>query len=216
MRARDLELGMRYATCDGALVVPVSLDRVWARVYTENKYKIVNVGSVKVDPWGGCTAAGRRLPKGITPNDIGIKCEKFTPDRDGDPIEERGEEVVINPRDIKGLWPEYMVLHGEIVRRAADRRTWSALQRELTQEFHAALRSAIPGVTTSVALNEVYNGSVEPVREQLRGGELRVSFASREEWDQVITALYALGGDLGDSGARVREMLPPKSDQDAE
>lgn len=218
MRARDIELGTKYATCNGELVVPVNLDRNWARAYIENKYTVVNVGAdVKVDPWGGCTANGRRLPGGITSSELGIKCEKFTPDRNGDPIEEQGTVVVVNPRDIKGRWSEYMMLHGEIVRRAADRRTWGDLRHDLTEEFHAALRAAIPGVSTSVHLNEVYNGSVEPVREQLRGGELRVSFDTREQWDRVTTALADLGAPVAFfdvPASRIREMLPVKSDQD--
>lgn len=140
MRLNQITAGEEYATCDGALVVPESpVERGFFTVdHTKSPPLYVWNTEGALDPWGGCMKAQR-------PADVGIKCRKYTPDRDGRRSRaDKGTLVCIPPRDIKGSWTEFLVLYAERVRNAADLRDSEEKAQVIDTEMNTALHAAFP------------------------------------------------------------------------
>lgn len=136
MRVKDMKEGTEYASCDGVLLIPETpLRRGWMEWVGPQKgdedghYEFHEV--TELDPWGGCMDVRR-------PPEIGVLVRTYTADRDGNRVGD-GKLEVMNPRDIKGLWVDFMVLHGEKVRtRAIDRErneTVTRISREVRTAF---------------------------------------------------------------------------------
>ena len=146
MRVKDLKPNTYYATADGACVKTAeTVERGWCRmVDKDGKTTIENRvpdGVVKPDPWKQQSSA---RPKGgrrqVMASD-GIRVTHFLAGRDGTPIEKTGVETVINPREIKGTWEQYLELHGGTVKmNAILLEARQALDKE-TGEMRKKLRS---------------------------------------------------------------------------
>lgn len=198
MRVRDIEAGKEYATCDGGLVVPQEpVVKEYVRTYDSKTatYSVVRVKST--DPWGGCGNARR-------PMTTGIRCLRFDVDRDGERLGD-GDEVMVEPRDIKGTWLEYLTLHAAKVREIADKRAWEARVAKMNTAIGAAVRTVFPGL-------KVYTRVSPAGRDTLSHVNVDVTAYTVDEWDKLAAVLSLLGVDLDDA-AQVREFLPVKEDK---
>ena len=146
MRVKDLKPNTYYATAGGACVKTAeTVERGWCRIVDKDgKTTIENRvpdGAVKPDPWKQSSSA---RPKGgrrqVMASD-GIRVTHFLAGRDGTPIEKTGVETVINPREIKGTWEQYLELHGDAVKANAIRRESRQALEEKTKELRKELRS---------------------------------------------------------------------------
>lgn len=141
MRIKEMRAGEEYATCDGVLVVPESpIQRGWMEWISakqgeeEGHYEFHEV--TELDPWGGCMDLRR-------PPEIGVLVRRYNADRDGNRVGDGALEVA-NPRDIKGRWVDFMVLHGQKVReRAIDRERHETINR-LSKEVRDFLGMHLP------------------------------------------------------------------------
>lgn len=141
MRVKDMKPGTEYASCDGVLVIPETpLQRGWMEWISAKKdeeeghYEFHQAD--ELDPWGGCMDTRR-------PPEIGVLVRAYHADRDGNRVGE-GKLEVMNPRDIKGLWLDFMVLHGQKVRdRAIDRERNEVVSR-LGEQVREVIGGGLP------------------------------------------------------------------------
>lgn len=150
MRTEDLKSGHRYGTCNGELVEPLSPVHARYALVTrrdddggETTTEIVELDEDSLkgkrsDPWSNCT------PRWTQRATVGVKVRRWTTDdldRNGDPLSDvEGEVIVIKPDDIKGTWKDYLVLHGEAVRRSWDIREAKRIREELADAVADRLR----------------------------------------------------------------------------
>lgn len=142
MRVKDMQPGTEYASCDGILAVPEDpIQRGWLEWIPPNDdddgdghYTFHEV--TELDPWGGCMDTRR-------PPEIGVLVRTYHADRDGNRVGD-GKLEVMNPRDIKGLWVDFMVLHGARVRERAIDRERNEIIHRLGKEVRDTLGGVLP------------------------------------------------------------------------
>ena len=192
MRLKDLSTDVAYATCDGKYVKvldvtladyvvaykrdPENLSKfLSAPSGSRQRYATEVVPYEKRDPWGPCHPGVLNQERDAS-YPKGLKVALYEDiDRDGVPID--GVEPVITKvrqADVKGTWTEYLVLHGEVVRKNADWRTSMeearARYRSLDERLDAisdALQKKLGGldcvrITTYINEQRVYNTDNAP------------------------------------------------------
>lgn len=143
MEAKDLKAGVEYATCQGELIVPVAP--------VHGRWLMVNDGEFveDTDPWGPCAPEARRKRRGTLK---GVKVETYETNRDGKRVASTKKVTVRPSRDVKGLWSEYLVLHGEALRKKVDerdeQRRYDAFMK-VQRERIAELVKTLPGDATA-------------------------------------------------------------------
>lgn len=174
MRTDDLKAGTKYGTCDGKMVVPISpVHARYAQVKAEEdeEVKIVELDEDSLkgkrsDPWSKCT------PHWSQRANIGVKVTVHsTFDRDGEEVDE-GVISVIKPDDIAGTWKDYLVLHGETVRRAYDEREAEKVRVEMAEMMESYLLD-MTGVDFEVSVSSFRGVHIEIERKRLTVDEAR-------------------------------------------
>lgn len=147
MRIRDLVPGVEYATCDGQLVLCNTPVGLWTKKIKVNDkgeyvrdektrlhvYEYVAYNPDELDPWGGCMDVKK-------PSETGVYVTYWHTDRDGKKTKSYGVDLV-KPKDIKGTWKEFLVLHGEKVRQKADDAEAERLRKERNKELTKRFKS---------------------------------------------------------------------------
>jgi hypothetical protein len=146
MEVKAMKAGVEYATCDGHLVVPVApVHSNWVRVASQKKqggWEIVEAnGVVSGDPWAGCHPGRRtRVPYARGPR--GVKVKTYKVDRDGRRVEAGAALDVIPPRDVKGLWADYVVLYAHVIQAKFDEREANHRAAEHREAVEKRLKGA--------------------------------------------------------------------------
>lgn len=199
METKKLKPGTIYATCDGKPVVPVSpVERVWVWGYDEKRQtipkKVESEGPV--DPWGGCMnpQTGRRYGRRHRLNKPGLLCETFDVDRDGKQTGAR-VKTIVDPKDIKGLWDEFLVLHGKRIREAADAKEWRSKLRSVQLRWERAVKKGFGEFAVHTSLQEQYRGGIHPTAGEIGQINIQLRAGDRKQFKKLRPALEAVGID---------------------
>lgn len=133
MEVKKMKAGVEYATCDGRLVVPIApVHANWASVrnpksgtYTVQALNGVTSG----DPWANCHPAGAGAASRPYAEARGVRVKVYAVNRDGS-AHGAGTETVLPPRDVKGLWADYLVLYAHVIEKRADDREEERRRKE--------------------------------------------------------------------------------------
>lgn len=160
MRLKDLQTDVAYATCDGIRVTVLDNERAdYVAVYKKDSkgQKIIGANGAyeyevvpfeTPDPWGPCHPGSPRQDR--VGSDKGVKCERWAVDRDGEVLADVVPRVcIVRQSDIKGLWTEYLVLHGEAVRAKADVVTEQAAFDAWSKSMHQRMRAVFDGFSSA-------------------------------------------------------------------
>jgi hypothetical protein len=215
MKTKDIKAGTQYADCKGNLVVPV--EPVEAMYIMDDGVAKRISPNTATDPWGSCDIRPRRSgvstrSYGPTP---GIRCKRWTPDENGDPIEGSDCDYVVEPRDIKGTWLEYMVLHGASVRQEAQKRSW---ENQL-KAFNAALTDKLTAFfgeksasTFRFWVGDKYNKGFVPT--ELGGAQIQIIISNRDQFAWLIDKLGGLSDH--EMATNIHDLLPESADPDSD